>query len=349
MTTPWSELGASFLSDTEDELTGQWAIGQGPDAPDRQLFREVLCGIPVGAKVLEVGHGPGIEIEGLERDDLLKRIRYIGFDFTPELVAYCANRWPGLSFAVADVERMNEPEIADVVWCRHTLEHVADGETALRNLWDATSDILLISWFIRPTWCEADAGCVEADGFLHNTYSARRWIELVRELGGHLYRFDIDHHANRGSVWLISRKPQPEIVDRAHVFLESPEFVDACLPVPPDPRERERDLLDILEDAHRSLGDIIPAVPRVTDLLLVLREACESLDRLIPIADHVAVEDNDIGSNALDATRRARDARARVGAALGTHDPSVEYAPQAARDAQARVESALIANGRHVR
>lgn len=345
MTTPWSPLGASFLSDTEDELTGRWAIGQGPDAPDRQLFRALIRAMNTSVSVLEVGHGPGIEVEGLEQDGLLERIRYTGFDFTPELVAYCAHRWPNQSFAIADVETMKEQAIADVVWCRHTLEHVADGETALRNLWAATKDVLLISWFIRPTWCDEDVGCVEADGFMHWTYSAPRWIELCDELG-YLYRFDIDHHLNRGSVWMISRHPADGLEGAAHGFLQSESFISSVLAVPPDPRERERDLLDILEDAHESLGRVIPAVPRVTDLLLVLREACETIDRMIPIADLVAGQDDDAGSNALDATRRARDARARVGAALGTHDPSAEHAAQAARDAQARIESALIENGR---
>lgn len=345
MTTPWSPLGASFLSDTEDELTGRWAIGQGPDAPDRQLFRALLRAMHVAVSVLEVGHGPGIEVEGLEQDGLLKRIRYTGFDFTPELVAYCANRWPDQTFAIADVETMQERSRADVVWCRHTLEHVADGETALRNLWAATKDVLLISWFIRPTWCDEDVGCVEADGFMHWTYSAPLWIERADELG-YLYRFDIDHHLNRGSVWMISRAPAPELAAAAHGFLQSESFISSVLAVPPDPREREHALLDILEDAHESLGRIIPAAPRVTDLLLVLREACEVLDRMIPIADLVAGENDDAGSNALDATQRARDARARVGAAIGTHDPSAENATQAARDAEARIESALIESGR---
>lgn len=345
MTTPWSPLGASFLSDTEDELTGRWAIGQGPDAPDRQLFRTLLRAMPVGTSVLEVGHGPGIELEGLEADGVLQRIVYTGYDFTPELVAYCAHRWPNQSFAIADVETMSEQVVANVVWCRHTLEHVADGETALRNLWEATKDVLLISWFIRPTWCDEDVGCVEADGFMHWTYSAPRWIELVDELG-YLYRFDIDHHLNRGSVWMISRQPAPELAAVAHGFLQSERFTCDVIAVPPDPREREHALLDILEDAHESLGKVIPAVPRVTDLLLVLDEARESLDRLIPIAEKVADQDDDDGSDARDATGRACDARARIGSALGTHDPSAERAAQAARDAQARIESALIENGR---
>lgn len=339
--TPWSTLPDTFLHE------GVWAIGQGPDAPDRQLFRHLLWDVvehdrPDNPAVLEVGHGAGIEIQGLEEGGLLAHIDYTGFDFTPELVEHCASRWPDLTFEVEDVETMQRSWFADVVLCRHTLEHLADGEAALRNLWAATRNTLIVSWFIRPTWCPDDVGCVEADGFLHQTYSAPAWIELVNELGGFLYRFDIDHHLNRGSVWIITRKQQPGLAAVAHRYLESEAFLQAALQVPPDPRERESDLLDILDEAHESLGEVIPAVPRVTDLLLVLKESNDAASAAIAILETIA----DHVDGADDALRQAKDARERSNAALGTHDPSAERAAQAARDAQARIESALIENGR---
>lgn len=335
--TPWSTLPETFLSE------GDWAIGQGPDAPDRQLFRALLRGYSRRPfDLLEVGMGPGIDLAGIEADPGLDGIVYCGYDLTPELVKFCAEEWPQHQFAVKDMVTMDDTAVADVVYTRHTLEHVTDGEAALRNLWAATNSLLIISWFIRPTWCDADVGCVEADGFLHHTYSAWRWIPLVcSELGAHLYRFDIDHHLNRGSVWLLARESQPELAEVAHNALAWPIVLNATIPVPPDPRERETALLDILEDAHESLGKVIPAVPRVTDMLLVLQEAREELERAVAVLDLHLDDDN-----AVDAAQRARTTLERVKAALGDHDPDAEAAAQAARDAQARIESSLIENGR---
>lgn len=335
---PWSKLGDSFLSE------GDWAIGQGPDAPDRQLLRALLLARASGPfDLLEVGMGPGIDLAALDdlEPELSEDIRYQGFDLTPELVDVCRTRFPGRTFEVRDMLTMKERDVADVVYTRHTLEHVADVDRALKNLLRASRDIVIVSWFIRPTWCEADENSVEADGFLHNTYSARRLAHLLRALGVHTYRFDIDHHLNRGAVWILSHKSHPELAAAAHAFIDSKRFVDAVLPVPPDPRERESDLLDILEEAHASLGKVIPAVPRVTDMLLVLQEAEEELQRSIAVLDMHPDDEN-----AVDAARRARDARERVKAALGDNDPDAEAAAQAARDAQARIESALIENGR---
>lgn len=343
--TPWSTLGDAFLTE------GDWAIGQGVHAPDRQLFRHLVRGVaedlnlldgPKRLAVLEVGCGPGIEVQGLEGDlDLRDQITYTGFDFTPELVDGCRQRFPKGSFDTRDVVTMNDQGIADVVYARHLLEHVTDGEQALRNLYAATRDILIVSWFIRPTWCDDEVGCVEADGFLHHTYSAHRWISLVRELGAYLYRFDLDHHLTRGSVWIISRYPWHDLAAAAHEFLASDAFLTSVLPVPPDRREREHDLLDILEEAHQGLGKVIPAVPKVTDMLLVLQEVRAELDRSITVLATHGEDDN-----AVDALRRARDTRERVKAALGEDDPDAEAAAQAARDAQARIASALIENGR---
>lgn len=229
MSTPWSALGDRFLSE------GDWSVGQGPDAPDRLLLRRLLRG-EGASSLLEVGCGPGIEIEGLRSAGLLNYIDYVGVDLTPELVAGCSERHPDLSFHVADVQQPL-PFEADFVWCRHVLEHVEDGEQAMRNLFAAARVAAIVSWFIRPTWKPVDVGSGVAEGFLHQTYDARRMIEVASEIGAALYRFDIDHHLTRASVWILSR--QPHDVSGLHWFMQSDLFLGSVIPVPESPRDIE--------------------------------------------------------------------------------------------------------------
>jgi SAM-dependent methyltransferase len=260
MSTPWSKLGSTFLSE------GAWSVGQGPDAPDRKLFRQLVRKFAIWPEnnVLEIGCGPGIELAGLELDRLLDEINYTGYDFTPELISLCQSNFPKQRFCVRDIQEMSEQDVADIVWCRHVLEHVADGEKALRNLYAAAREIAAVSWFIRPTWRESEVRCVEAEGFLHQTYSARSMLAVTRDLGAHLYRFDLDHHSVFGSVWLLCRSPRPDVAEEVHAFLASHEFLDTLLPVPPDPRERERMLLRIVDDAAASLKAITDLFARMS-------------------------------------------------------------------------------------
>jgi SAM-dependent methyltransferase len=336
VSTPWSPLGDRFLSD------GVWAIGQGPDAPDRQLLRHLLRNWDAAdPTMIEVGCGPGIEVEGLEAAGLLDTVFYTGFDFTPELVDRCRERFPDVGFEVRDVLTLDEAP-ADVVWVRHLLEHVDDGELALRNLWAATGELLIVSWFIRPTWQPDEVGCVVADGFQHWTYDARRWVGLARELGAHLYRFDIDHHANRGSVWILSRQREPRVAAAAHDFLRSDAFLAALVPVPPDPQERLNDALDVLEGARAALSDVVPVAERVADLTRLLRD-----DGVILAAAFTVLAQHADDDDLLELAGSVNEASARTKAAFSERpDPEGTEAVQAARDARARVDSILAHHGR---
>lgn len=261
MTTGWSELGPDFLS------TGSWSVGQGPGAPDRQLFRALLDAAPPNKHVLEVGFGPGIDAESIFDGGLLDGGTYTGIDATPELVARAVEKYGDCgTFEVADICTWTPTTPYSVVYARHVLEHVSDGEEALRRLWRATRGILILSWFIRPTWTPSEVGCVIGDGFEHHTYSAPRWIELASSLGAHLSRYDFDHHLNRASVWILARQPQPELAQVAHAFTQSPEFLAALLPVPSRANEPYESALDDMEDAHDALSAVIPILERVPEL-----------------------------------------------------------------------------------
>lgn len=239
---PWSGLGDRFLSE------GDWSIGQGTDAPDRRLLRTMIT-LMKPKSLLEVGCGPGIEIDGLEEANLLRRLTYIGVDFTPELIESCATRFPGLRFELADVQ-YPLPARAEFVWCRHVLEHVEDGLSSLANLYAAAETAAIVSWFIRPTWRPDEIGRGYSEGFLHQTYGAKNLIGHIRGFAERLYRFDFDHHLTRCSVWVMARK-ELTIVTDLHRFVSSPDFLHALIDVPEDPRELQ--LRETIRNAEASI------------------------------------------------------------------------------------------------
>lgn len=252
MSTPWSDLGDTFLSE------GDWAIGQGTDAPDRQLLRHLLRVLlddeHERIHLLEVGSGPGIEVRGLREEGLLDRVDYVGYDFTPELVESCRQQHQDCRFEVVDAQKMRDEGVADIVWCRHLLEHVQDWERAFQNALRASRLATVISWFIRPTWKQSEVATGVAEGFIHHTVDAHEAIKIARPRGD-LYRYDFDHHLVRASVWLISRDEKLPIA--ATRFFSSDQFLEALLPVPEHPHDVEvrQFLNEIADRAGRLVGN----------------------------------------------------------------------------------------------
>ena len=239
--TPWSRLGVHlehFLEDEDDPVIGAWAVGQGTNAPDRQLFRHLLRflvqasgGRPVS--VLEVGCGSGIQLQGLLDDGLApEAVRYTGYDFTPELVDVCRKKFPTHEFQTRDMLGMNDDRTADVVVSRSVLEHVEEGKLGLANLFRATRIVTVVAWFVRPTWNDVEAGIHIADGFVHQRYAIRDLLAFVRELRPALFcRFDFDHGIHEWSVWLLWREPPRDgALAAIHSYLASEEFERAVLP-----------------------------------------------------------------------------------------------------------------------
>jgi SAM-dependent methyltransferase len=259
--TPWSRLSDHlfhFLEDEADPVVGSWAVGQGIDAPDRQLLRHLLRFLADCSPsseplvVLEVGCGAGIELKGLIEDGLEPdRITYTGYDFTPEMIEVCRVKFPGRRFEVRDALMMTEERTADIVVSRAMLEHVEDGTTALANLFRAARTLAVVTWFMRPTWKDTNTGVELVEGFVHRRYAMRELLSFVREecRPALLCRFDFDHYAYSSSVWLLWRKPPPlGALEAVHAYTASEEFQEAVLPVPDRPAESEAEKDRLIEE-----------------------------------------------------------------------------------------------------
>ena len=332
----WSELGPGFLSE------GAWAIGQDLWAPDRAAFREAIryLGSPM---VLDVGFGSGIDADGIEREDLTGQVQYNGIDITPEFVERAQKKHPWGFWKVGDIESVADSKVVyDLIWCRHVLEHVEDGEKALKSVFESVSGAVMVSWFIRPTWTPSDVGCVDGNGFHHWTYYAPKWIEMIEELGGHLSRFDFDHHLTKCSVWLITNDGSNHydgLHGHLNRFFGSRGFLETLIPPPPRVNEPMEVALDLLADSEHAFDAVIPVVERVDDLIWVLMCAQSALQT--SIAYMTPRQDN---ADTQGAIRLVRDVKGQVDGFLrGKHDPTTI---QAARDAQRRITDKLREAGR---
>jgi SAM-dependent methyltransferase len=318
-------------------------VGQGPDAPDRMLFRHLLKMSELSKRksILEVGCGAGIEVEGLAMMDA--EFDYLGLDLTPEFVDYCRDRFsPFFRFEVGDATTSPlTEEPFDIVYSRATLEHIgAKGEKAFRNLLEASKHTTIISWFIRPAWDENQVGVERVGDFVHHTYSARKLIQIAARYGD-LYRFDFDHHSTKASVWLICKDRQRSyaLARTAHRYLATDEFLDSLLPVPPDPQEQLHALRDVLAQARDGYQDVISTASRVPDLLDILRGSHENMERVLKTYEFLAEA---ASADLSDESERMLRAKERIVGALNhADDDDVAVAIQQARDAQRRAEDAL--------
>jgi SAM-dependent methyltransferase len=327
--TPWSKLDAeTFLSQPDETELGRWGIGQGPDAPDRRILRLIVSRARPSS-FLEVGCGTGIEIKGFEPGEAV-RIGYTGYDFTPRFVNYCKEQYPDLTFDVVDLFDMDELETADIVYVRHLLEHVEDGERALHNLCRAAREFVVVSWFIRPSW---EGQTIEQVGeFIHHTYSVREMIRVARQYGD-LYRYDFDHHFTKASVWVID-KGQSETLyaDDIHKFMQTESFLTSCLPVPPDPQEELRDLLDVLAGVVDGFDGLVEVGDRAGEYLDIIAQTNQALIECFTIMPPL--------ETMTKAELRTVSERAKQ--ALETSDPEeLEAFVREARTAQSRAKSVL--------
>jgi SAM-dependent methyltransferase len=333
--TPWSKLEAeTFLSQSDETELGRWGIGQGPDAPDRRILR-LLVGSVQPEGFLEVGCGAGIEVQGFIADGTTVR-GYRGYDFTPKFVNYCREHYPHGTFSVVDVLDLDEQGTADMVYCRHLLEHIDDGVKAFHNLCQAARDYVVISWFIRPSWEEER---IERVGeFIHHTYSARDLIRVARQYGN-LYRFDFDHHFTKASVWVIVKtggynEESESAIMRTHQFMETESFLSSCLPVPPDPQEELHNLLDVLSGVVDGYDGLVEVGDRAGEYLDIIAQTSGALFECITIMPPLETMTK----------AQLRTVIERAKSALENTDPEeVAALVREARTAQSRAKSVLDA------
>lgn len=126
------------------ETFKQW-LG-GPDSPDRVACKNhvLKCGYK---SILDVGCGVGVDGLGYKAHP---HITYHGVDRTQALVDYCQSH--DISATLGDLESLPFGDSTfDVVYTRHTIEHLEYYEKSVLELIRVAKQEVLIVFFIQPT------------------------------------------------------------------------------------------------------------------------------------------------------------------------------------------------------
>ena len=94
----------------------------------RTIYRYYTFSIPVNSKVAEIGCGTG---------DLLYRVKPsigLGIDFSGEMIRIARDKYPQLTFKVADAEDMDIMDTFDYIIVSDLLSSLRDIQAALKNI-----------------------------------------------------------------------------------------------------------------------------------------------------------------------------------------------------------------------
>ncbi len=108
----------------------------------RRLLHRVVADLDFDT-ALDVGCGAGDNVPLLLADR--PGARFVGADVSPEALARARRRHPRHDFVELDIEHEALPERFDLVFSSLVLEHLADDESALRNLHAMTTRHLVVA------------------------------------------------------------------------------------------------------------------------------------------------------------------------------------------------------------
>ena len=99
--------------------------------------------------VLEIACGPGIDLDFLEKEYGEKfPFSYTGLDYTPKFIESLKEKYPQHNFVEADAMDIPfEDGTFDVVYTRHSLEHVSSPHTELDEMFRLAKKYIIIGWF----------------------------------------------------------------------------------------------------------------------------------------------------------------------------------------------------------
>ena len=142
--------------------TDIWATSYSNDKEKREHFRTQLCKVNESRiwilnkllelksikSVLDLGCSFGLDVEHLEKMTEKIPFKYIGVDFTPAFIEVAREHFPEYNFVVANaMDLPYKDKSFDVVYTRHTLEHVSDPFKEIDEMFRVSKKYVIIGWF----------------------------------------------------------------------------------------------------------------------------------------------------------------------------------------------------------
>lgn len=99
-------------------------------------------------KVLEIACGPGLDLEYMYKEVDKLPFSYTGLDYTPKFIEMLKEEYPQHEFVTANAMDIPFKDNSfDVVYTRHSLEHVSDPHKELDEMFRLSKKYIIIGWF----------------------------------------------------------------------------------------------------------------------------------------------------------------------------------------------------------
>ncbi len=106
---------------TKDSVNEYIKLAEGVNGGE--IIEDLKTFVPKGAKLLEIGSGPGTDWEILSRD-----FDVTGSDFSPEFIKHLTIKYPTGSFVELDATAIETKQRFDCIYANKVLHHLTDND-----------------------------------------------------------------------------------------------------------------------------------------------------------------------------------------------------------------------------
>lgn len=164
---------------------------------------ERVLGLKGIKSVLDVACGPGLDLEYFK--DYVDKLpfKYTGLDFTPAFIENLKTQYPEHDFYVGDAMDMPfEDDSFDVVYTRHSLEHVSNPHMELEEMFRIAKKYIIIGWFrLVDTPTDYEIKHNKFGEYPLHSLNRLEFTEKVKEWGEIVDTFTVEHN----ECWLVKK------------------------------------------------------------------------------------------------------------------------------------------------
>lgn len=172
----------------------------------RMWILETLLTLPNVKTVLDVACGPGLDLEYLKTMTDKIPFAYTGIDFTPAFIDESMENHKDQDFVVADILDIPFKDASfDVVYTRHSLEHVLDPHKELDEMFRLAKKYIIIGWFrLVETETKLQIKSNKFGEYPLHDMNREEFTKRIEEWGTIEDTFTIKHN----ECWLIKKHPK---------------------------------------------------------------------------------------------------------------------------------------------
>lgn len=205
---------------TSIKRTDIWFNAYSEDKERREHFKKQLCSLNEsriwilktllklkGVKnVLDVACGPGLDMDHLKEMTDKIPFSYTGIDFTPSFIDEAMENHPDQEFRVAHVMDIPFKDNSfDVVYTRHSLEHVSDPHVELDEMFRLAKKYVIIGWFrLVDTETKLQVKSNKFGEYPLHDLNREEFTKRIEEWGSIEDTFTIKHN----ECWLVKKHPR---------------------------------------------------------------------------------------------------------------------------------------------